>query len=89
MRGLIAEGTEPTDALRQRLAGSPSMEGLDLASRATVAEVYEEGKGPLVVAMDFGMKRNIVSMLAESGCRWLAKPFKLNELLRLAREVMS
>jgi DNA-binding response OmpR family regulator len=26
--------------------------------------------------------------LAESGCRWLAKPFRLNELLRLAREVM-
>ena len=27
--------------------------------------------------------------LADSGCRWLAKPFRLNELLRLAREVMS
>jgi signal transduction histidine kinase/CheY-like chemotaxis protein len=26
--------------------------------------------------------------LAESGCRWLAKPFRLNELLRLAKEVM-
>ncbi len=74
MRGLIAEGTEPTDTLRKQLAGSPSMEGLDLASRATVAEVYEEGDGPLVVAMDFGMKRNIVSMLAESGCRVAVVP---------------
>ena len=27
--------------------------------------------------------------LAESGCRWLAKPFRLNELLRLAKEVMG
>ena len=27
--------------------------------------------------------------LAESGCRWLAKPFRLNELLRVAREVMG
>jgi signal transduction histidine kinase len=26
---------------------------------------------------------------AESGCRWLAKPFRLAELLRLAREVMA
>jgi PAS domain S-box-containing protein len=27
--------------------------------------------------------------LAESGCRWLAKPFRLNQLLRVAREVMG
>jgi carbamoyl-phosphate synthase small subunit len=74
MRGVIAEGAEPTEALRKRLAVSPSMEGLDLASRATVAERYEEGEGPLVVAMDFGMKRNIVSMLAESGCRVAVVP---------------
>jgi CheY-like chemotaxis protein len=26
--------------------------------------------------------------LADSGCRWLAKPFRLSELLRLAKEVM-
>jgi carbamoyl-phosphate synthase small subunit len=74
MRGVIAEGVEPTETLRQQLAGSPSMEGLDLASRATVAERYEEGEGPLVVAMDFGMKRNIVAMLAESGCRVAVVP---------------
>jgi carbamoyl-phosphate synthase small subunit len=74
MRGVIAEGAEPTESLRKQLAGSPSMEGLDLASRATVAERYEEGEGPLVVAMDFGMKRNIVSMLAESGCRVAVVP---------------
>jgi len=74
MRGVIAEGAEPTEALRKQLAGSPSMEGLDLASRATVTERYEEGEGPLVVAMDFGMKRNIVSMLAESGCRVAVVP---------------
>jgi hypothetical protein len=27
--------------------------------------------------------------LADSGCRWLAKPFRLSELLRIAREVME
>ena len=27
--------------------------------------------------------------LADSRCRWLAKPFRLNELLRLAKEVMA
>jgi len=27
--------------------------------------------------------------LADSGCRWLAKPFRLGELLRLAKEVIG
>jgi DNA-binding response OmpR family regulator len=27
--------------------------------------------------------------LDESGCRWLAKPFRLGDLLRVAREVLS
>jgi carbamoyl-phosphate synthase small subunit len=75
MRGVIAEGEAPTDAIRQRLLESPSMEGLDLASRATVDEAYEQGTtGPHVVAIDFGMKRNIVEMLEASGCRVTVVP---------------
>jgi carbamoyl-phosphate synthase small subunit len=74
MRGVIAEGREPTDALKARLLASPSMAGLDLASRATVEASHSEGEGPLVVAYDFGMKRNIVTMLAESGCRVVVVP---------------
>jgi CheY-like chemotaxis protein len=27
--------------------------------------------------------------LADSRCRWLAKPFRLSELLRMAKEVMG
>jgi carbamoyl-phosphate synthase small subunit len=67
MRGVIAEGNEPTDALRAELAASPSMSGLDLASRATVRDAYVQGTGPKVVAVDFGMKRNIVRMLEATG----------------------
>jgi carbamoyl-phosphate synthase small subunit len=75
MRGVIAEGDAPTDAIRESLLSSPSMEGLDLASRATVAERYEQGTtGPHVVAFDFGMKRNIVEMLEASGCRVTVVP---------------
>lgn len=75
MRGVIAEGEAPTDAIRQSLLKSPSMEGLDLASKATVAETYQQGtKGPHVVAFDFGMKRNIVDMLEDSGCRVTVVP---------------
>lgn len=75
MRGVIAEGDEPSDAIRQSLHKSPSMEGLDLASRATVGKPYDQGTtGPHVVAFDFGMKRNIVDMLEASGCRVTVVP---------------
>ncbi|HET9602870.1 MAG TPA: glutamine-hydrolyzing carbamoyl-phosphate synthase small subunit [Gemmatimonadales bacterium] len=74
MRGVIALGTEPSDELRGQLAASPGMSGQDLASRATVVESYSEGEGPHVVAFDFGMKRNIVHMLVESGCRVTVVP---------------
>jgi carbamoyl-phosphate synthase small subunit len=75
MRGVVAPGLGPTDALRARLLASPKMEGLDLASRASVAARYSEGTtGPHVVAYDFGMKRNIVRMLAAGGCRVTVVP---------------
>ena len=69
MRGIIAEGLEPTDAQRAELLASPSMEGLDLASRATTPSSYTQGEGPLVVAFDYGLKRNIVRMLERTGFR--------------------
>ena len=74
MRGVIAEGAEPTPGLSAQLLASPSMEGLDLASRATVGAPHSEGSGPHVVAYDFGMKRNIVRMLLHAGCRVTVVP---------------
>jgi carbamoyl-phosphate synthase small subunit len=75
MRGVIAEGLEPTVELRARLMASPSMDGLDLASLATVAAPWTRGQsGCHVVAYDFGMKQNIVEMLAASGCRVTVVP---------------
>ena len=74
MRGVIAEGREPSDQLRARLLASPSMEGLDLASRASATSPRSEGTGPHVVAYDFGMKRNIVRMLVQAGCRVTVVP---------------
>jgi carbamoyl-phosphate synthase small subunit len=74
MRGVMAEGGEPTDQLRVRLLASPSMEGLDLASRASAAVPHSEGAGPHIVAYDFGMKRNIVRMLVSAGCRVTVVP---------------
>ena len=74
MRGVIAEGSAPTPALIEQLAASPSMDGLDLASRATAPAPHSEGSGPHVVAYDFGIKRNIVKMLVAAGCRVTVVP---------------
>ena len=74
MRGVISEGAEPSTKLTAQLLASPSMEGLDLASRATVSERHTEGAGPHIVAYDFGMKRNIVRMLLQAGCRVTVVP---------------
>lgn len=67
MRGLIATGVEPTAEQQQTLATSPGMAGRDLASQAPVAAGYSGGEGPLVVAVDYGMKRNIIRRLEASG----------------------
>ncbi len=69
MRGVVAEGREPSRELTAHLLASRKMAGLDLASRAGTRESHSEGQGPHVVAYDFGMKRNIVRMLVDAGCR--------------------
>jgi carbamoyl-phosphate synthase small subunit len=75
MRGVIAEGREPTPALTLRLMESPSMAGLDLASHATTPRPWSEGQhGPHVIAFDYGLKHNIVRMLVASGCRVTVVP---------------
>ena len=70
---------------------APSMGGLDLAKVVSVREPYEwretewalgsgygEQQGPRfhVVAFDFGVKRNILRMLASRGCRVTVVPAK-------------
>ena len=72
-----------------RAVGAPSMAGLDLARVVSVAEPYAfietewqlgSGYGQLadarfhVVAYDFGVKRNILRMLASRGCRVTVVP---------------
>ncbi|MGH7497870.1 MAG: glutamine-hydrolyzing carbamoyl-phosphate synthase small subunit [Gemmatimonadales bacterium] len=74
MRGLVAEGRQPTAELTSRLLASPSMEGLDLASRASVGERWTSGEGPHVIAYDYGIKRNIVRMLVGAGCKVTVVP---------------
>ena len=70
---------------------APNMAGLDLAQKVTVAQSYDwtqsewklgEGYGLLkspnfhVIAYDFGVKKNILRMLVERGCKVTVVPAK-------------
>ena len=77
MRAILALGDEPDQQARDRLDASPRMEGLDLASKATVER--ERTVGGLdakrhVVAYDFGMKENILRLFEALDCRVTVVP---------------
>ena len=77
MRGVIAAGDGPSAEVLAELESCPSMEGLDLASRVTTPEQYEWGhpQSPHhIVAYDFGIKRNILRIFDEAGCRVTVVP---------------
>jgi carbamoyl-phosphate synthase small subunit len=78
------EGTFDIEALKRQAASAPSMDGLDLVPMVTSSQRYdwtetpwELGKGygqadgrsrHKVVAIDFGVKRNILRLLTQAGC---------------------
>ncbi|MER2269613.1 glutamine-hydrolyzing carbamoyl-phosphate synthase small subunit [Methylobacterium oxalidis] len=78
------EGRFDRDALKARAAALAPMEGLDLVPPVTSRETSawtetvwavkggygrrEPGQGYRVVAVDYGVKRNILRLLAEAGC---------------------
>ena len=81
--GCILSGEDASEALAQARA-CPSMAGLDLAKVVSVSERYDWSEGSWrlgeghrrpeatpyhVAAYDFGIKRNILRMLADRGCR--------------------
>ena len=77
MRGVISAGSEPTDDARGILAACPSMEGLDLASVVSTKAPYTWGSPDSahhIVAYDFGIKRNILRLFDERGCRTTVVP---------------
>jgi carbamoyl-phosphate synthase small subunit len=77
MRGVMAVGAVPTAEIQAALTASPSMDGLDLATRATIRQEYVEGPADAryhVVAYDYGMKRNILRLFVENDCRITVVP---------------
>lgn len=66
---LISSAEMDVAVLRKKLAGAPSMEGLELSSTVSTAEPYTVGDGTYRVALvDFGVKANIERCLTERGC---------------------
>ncbi len=77
MRGIVALGEAPADEIRAALDASPRMEGLDLASRATIPSEQRVGEPAArrhVVAYDFGMKQNILRILTSLECHVTVVP---------------
>ena len=77
MRGVIGIGEEPDDVSKAALEACPSMEGLDLASRVSTRERYTWGDPRArhhIVAYDYGIKRNILRLFSENGCRVTVVP---------------
>lgn len=88
--GCIIAGDNPDQDLALKNASDfPGMQGQDLASVVTTAETYEWTQGSYdlgkadwkptvpvrhVVAYDFGIKRNILRMLSDRGCRVTVVP---------------
>ena len=71
MNAVISTHTEDLDALRKVLAETPTMKGLELASKVSTKEPYFFGdpQAPIkIAALDLGIKRNILRCLAERGC---------------------
>jgi carbamoyl-phosphate synthase small subunit len=89
-RGCIMAGENLNSATAEQLiAGFPGLKGMDLAKEVTTAEIYEWteniwalGKGYTtaenlikhVVAYDFGVKRNILRLLVNRGCKVTVVP---------------
>jgi carbamoyl-phosphate synthase small subunit len=77
MRGAIGAGDTPSAQAVAALESCPSMEGLDLASRVSTQELYTWGDPRArwhIVAYDYGIKRNILRLFSDHGCRVTVLP---------------
>ena len=97
----LPDGALDLEALKARARACPSLEGMDLAAEVSCRQRYEWREtrwawgqgyglgpedGPHVVAVDYGVKRNILRSLASVGCRVTVVPAtsRAEEILGLA-----
>ena len=78
MNCIISSEVEDINELKSLLAKTPSMEGLELASKVSTTEPFfigEESEKHKVAVLDFGVKRNIITCLADRGCYLKVFPY--------------
>ncbi|MDR1114007.1 MAG: glutamine-hydrolyzing carbamoyl-phosphate synthase small subunit [Candidatus Margulisbacteria bacterium] len=70
MRCIISSVDFDQNSLLAKVKASPQMSGLDLASGVTTRQsyVFSQNKKYRVIAYDFGLKRNILNLLAAADC---------------------
>ena len=84
--GCLMAGEVDLDEALERARAFPGLAGMDLAKAVCTAAPYERGEGRFhVVAYDYGIKRNILRMLAERDTRLTVVPaqFPAREVLRM------
>lgn len=71
MNCIISSEDLSEDELKRRLSATPSMDGLELASKVSTSEAYtlgDENSAVRVAVLDFGTKRNIIQCMVDRGC---------------------
>jgi carbamoyl-phosphate synthase small subunit len=89
MKGVIAAGEAPTREALAALDACPPMLGLDLASVVSTREPYTWGSADAphhVVAIDYGVKRNILRLFEAHGVRVTVVPSDTSAAAILAME---
>lgn len=88
MRGGIFPGSISPSEARERVLAEPPMSGRDLAREVTPPQpvVHADGDGPLVVAIDTGIKRSIIDNLLARGVRLELHPCHTPAATLLARD---
>ncbi len=87
MRGAISTVEKDPAALLGKVLASPGMVGRNLAEEVSTPSAYEWGPEDasfLVAALDFGVKTNILRLLAGAGCRVRVLPARTS-----AEEVLA
>lgn len=88
-KGAISTVTDDPKLLLQKVKRSPGLVGVDLVKEVTSQKSYEWGDSASsarthVVAIDYGIKQNILRQLTEAGCRVTVLP-----AFATAEEVLS
>jgi len=82
MNAIVSSEITDVEILKKKLKEVPSMDGLELSSKVATKKAYEvkpENAQKKVALLDFGVKKSIVSCLADRGCH--VKVFPLDASL--------